>query len=185
MDARQWIGKFLTFRSLTKKKEKKRTFAIFLDYKNLEDGLSDPIERFRNFSWLIDPILNKGTILYGFCFIPEHYFTRAPVMQLSHRHGFQIVVCPRQITGVVTKDADTVDYKMTELARTLIEHDDFTDLVIISGDADFVPLARQARWYGKRVTVVSAALATSGRFLDIQVKGKIEVKFADRNSFEI
>jgi len=145
----------------------KRTFAIFLDYVNLERGLPDRIENFRDFSWLLDPILEKGSILYGFCFIPEHYLARAPVMQLSHRHQFQIIVCPRQIEGVITKDEDTVDAKLIDLARTMIEHDDFTDLVIISGDADLLPLAETAKWHRKRVTVVSPKRALSGRFLDL------------------
>ncbi|MEK7135043.1 MAG: NYN domain-containing protein, partial [Patescibacteria group bacterium] len=52
-----------------------------------------------------------------------------------------------------------------ELGRFLVEHSDITDLVIVSGDADFQGLIEFARWQQKRVKVVSAHEAISGRIL--------------------
>jgi hypothetical protein len=152
-----------------------RTFAIFMDYKNLEDNLKNA-DRFRNFSWLLDPILAQGKIIFAFVFIPDHYFTRAPIQQLSNLHRFQVIACPRQIGGAITKDADTVDAKIDELAWPIVEHTDVSDLIIISGDADFKRLANLARWRRKKVTVISAPKAVSGRFFEMEKAGTVHLQ---------
>jgi len=74
-----------------------RHFALFLDYVNLEQNMPYK-DRFRDFSWLTDPILKMGKILFAFVFIPEHYSTRAPIMLLSNKHRFHVILCPRQIS---------------------------------------------------------------------------------------
>lgn len=152
-----------------------RTFAVFMDYKNLESNLKNA-DKFRDFSWLLDPILEQGKIIFAFVFIPDHYFTRAPIQQLSNLHRFQVIACPRQIGGAITKDADTVDAKIDELAWPIIEHSNVTDLVIISGDADFKRLANLARWRQKNVIVISAARAVSGRFFEMEKAGIVQLE---------
>lgn len=156
------------------KKKEKRTFAVFMDYSNLEKNI--PLDKYRNFSWLLDPILEIGKIIFAFVFVPENLMGRAPIYQLSNIHGFHIEVCPRQMSGVVSKDADTVDAKLCELARALIDYTEVTDVVIISGDADFGPLVNHAIFQQKKVTVVSADKAMSGRYLEMQIAGLIEVQ---------
>lgn len=155
-----------------------RYFAIFLDYLNLEQNMPNP-DRFRDFSWLTEPILKKGKILFAFVFIPEHYATRAPVMLLSNKHRFHVILCPRQVSGVTTKDADTVDSKINELAIPLIWSSIITDVILVSGDADFQPLAVFAKRQGKKVKVISAAEAVSGRFLEMEKDGQIDLELVN------
>jgi hypothetical protein len=162
----------------TSKAKRERSFLVFIDYENLRRGLNmGPTERLKklfNLSWLLDPILKKGKVLLVFVFVPEN----APLAQLS-RQGFFPIPCPRQFGGVVTKDKDTVDARMENLARVLIEHTDATDVLIISGDADFQPLVAFARFQQKRVTVASTREALSGRFLEMEKAGEIEVELID------
>ncbi|MDO8495590.1 MAG: NYN domain-containing protein [bacterium] len=154
---------------------KQRTFAIFMDYRNLELHLKKGSrERLENFSWLLDPILQEGKIVFAFVFIPTHYIALAPIMQLSHIHHFFPVVCPRQVAGAVTKDHDSVDNKLESLARDIIQHSDITDIVIISGDADFSGLATFAHWQQKKVRVISALRALSGRFIEMHRTGTVD-----------
>ncbi|MBI2676684.1 MAG: NYN domain-containing protein [Candidatus Yanofskybacteria bacterium] len=168
--------KNLLLRLLHKKpKDKPRTFAIFLDYKNLEENIKKTArDKLENFSWLIEPILKEGKIIFAFVFIPTHYVGRAPVMQLSYLHHFIPVLCPRQTDGAVTKDADTVDAKIVTVAKGLIQHSDITDVVIVSGDSDFSELANFAHWQQKRVWTVSAIGAVSGKFLKMLKNGVVE-----------
>lgn len=153
-----------------------RRFAIFMDFVNLEKNLQRSADKFSDFSWLLNPILKQGKIIFAFVFIPDHYVSRAPIMQLTHKHHFHAIFCPRQINGVITKDVDTVDAQMQELAWALIEHSDITDVIIISGDADFHSLATRATWQQKKVKIVSARDAISGRFMGSEQDGFLSVQ---------
>ncbi len=145
-----------------------RRFAIFIDYKNLEDGIRNPGNRFQNFSWLLDPILKQGNIIFGFVFVPEHRTTRPAVVQLSNLHNFKIIVCPRQFEGHLSKDKDTVDAVMIDLGRDIIEHTDCTDLVVVGGDGDFTRLTNFAIWRRKKVQVFSTPEALSQDFRKLE-----------------
>lgn len=158
----------------------KKTFLVFLDLENLarninKDNFRKKLDRLSNFSWLLNPIIAKGKILLAFAFVTNSEAGLPPIMQLS-RQGFFPVICPRQLGIVATKNADTVDAKLSEVARVLIEHSDATDIVIIAGDADFQPLVNFARFHQKTVTVVSASQAVSGRFLEMEKHGDINVE---------
>lgn len=153
-----------------------RRFLVLIDYRNLEQNVQNPVERLKDFSWLLNPILEKGRILLVFVFIPDHYTTRAGIMQLTQKHRFNVVICPRQIEGVKTKDADTVDTKIYELAYPLIDHSDVTDIVVVAGDRDFVPLAVFARNQQKKVHIVSAAQALSGHWRELEKSGAVEIE---------
>ena len=154
-----------------------RKFAVFIDYKNISAGMDKNGRRLKYLYPLLQSILEKGKIIFGFVFIPQHFVSRTPVMELSHKHHFEVVVCPRQIDQVITKDKDSVDSKMDSLARRLIEHTDITDVAIFSGDADFHDLATFAWHQQKTVTVVATRESISGRFLEMAEEKIIEVVY--------
>ncbi len=158
----------------------RKNFLVFLDWENLSRNISrgnpqEKLRRLSNFSWLLNPILAKGKILLALAFVTNNETSLPPIMQLSQQ-GFYPILCPRQFGVVATKDKDTVDAKLDEFARVLIEHSDATDVVIIAGDADFQPLVNFARFHQKTVTVISASQAISGRFLEMGRRGDIDVK---------
>lgn len=155
-----------------------KKFAIFLDFVNLEKNMPKSSDKFRDFSWLLNPILEKGKLIFAFVFIPDHYVSRTPIMQLTHKHRFHTLVCPRQILtgGSTIKDADTVDAQMHDLGYAIIDNSEITDLLIVSGDADFQRLATHAIWQQKSVTVISASRALSGRFLEMAGDGSLSVQ---------
>ncbi len=138
-----------------------KRFAILMDFENLEKNIDRT--KLHDFSWLLNPILEQGKISCAYVFIPDHYGSNPPVRTLSNIHRFFCVFCPKK-SGIL-KDADSVDNRMDELGRFLVEHSDITDLVVVSGDADFQGLIEFARWKQKRVKVVSAHEAISGRIL--------------------
>lgn len=157
-----------------------RTFLVFLDWENLARNISrgnpqEKLKRLSNFSWLLNPIIAKGKTLLALAFVTNNEAGLPPIMQLSHQ-GFYPVLCPRQLGVVATKEKDTVDAKLDEVARVLIEHSDATDVIVIAGDADFQPLVNFARFHQKTVTVVSASQAISGRFLEMEKRGDVTVK---------
>lgn len=157
-----------------------RTFLVFLDLENLTRNISrhnprEKIGKLSNFSWLLNPIIAKGKILLAFAFVTNNEAGLPPIMQLS-RQGFYPVLCPRELGVAATKEKDTVDAKLDEVARVLIEHSDATDVIIIAGDADFQSLVVFARFHQKTVTVISASRAISGRFLEMEKRGDIDVK---------
>lgn len=166
-------------KQITEKNPQKRIFALFMDYKNLDDGLPGGTKRFSDFSWLINPILKQGIIVFRFVFIPDNYTNRAEIHQLSDKHTFLPILCTRKIQNAIMKNVDTVDAKMESTAIDYILHTDVTDIVIISGDADFQRLINFAVYNQKRVTVVSAARACSGRFLEMAEIGKIKLEIIE------
>lgn len=140
-----------------------KRFAILIDYENLKKHVNTA--KLLDFSWLFDPILAKGKIVGGYVFFPEHYGNNMPVKTLSNIHRLFCVVCPKNLdSDGAFKDRDIVDSRMDELGRFLVEHSDITDLVIVSGDADFQGLVQFARWQQKEVKLVSTADAISSRF---------------------
>lgn len=156
---------------------KPKTFVIFLDYNNLELHLKKTApEKLKDFSWLFGPILKEGKVVLAFVFIPRNKLDVTPVMQLTRLHHFVPILCPRQIdkNKGITKDADTVDTKMAELAKQLIQYSDITDIVIVSGDADFAELANFAYWQQKSVWVISAINAISGRLMEMHKSGSVK-----------
>lgn len=160
--------------------KKERLFGIFMDYRNLEMHLKRTSrDKLNDFSWLLDPILSEGKIILSFVFIPSHYTVMPPVMQLTRLHHFIPVVCPRQISGAVTKDRDSVDNQMESLTRDLVEYSILTDFVIVSGDADFAALATFAQWRQKRVHIVSTLEALSGRFMEMHRSGAVKVRLVE------
>lgn len=152
-----------------------KRFAIFFDYKNLESHLRNR-DRFLDFSWLTGPLLKEGKIIFAFVFIPDHYANRVPLLLLANKHRFQPILCPREMGKSTTKDKDTVDAKMEDLGKALIEHSDITDVVIVSGDGDFQELTVFARWQQKSVRVISATEATSPRFTEMKDVGEINLQ---------
>lgn len=162
-------------KQISGKNPQKRIFALFMDYKNLELNLSGGAKKFSDFSWLLNPILECGTIAYAFVFIPENYTNRIPIHQLSNKHSFFPILCTHQIEHAIMKNKDTVDATMESLAMSLIIHSDVTDILIISGDADFQKLANFAIFNQRKVTVISAATAVSGRFIEMHKNKQIEL----------
>jgi len=152
-----------------------KKFAILVDYKNLEDNFKIPgsavnpevLKDF--FLGLEDELLQHGEILFPFVFIPDNYYGIAPITQLSNSFQYFPIPCPRRKVDAVPypKEADSVDAKMCDLGRKLIYGSLITDLVIISGDADFLPLVMEAKRYQKTVHVLSTPEALSGKFVDI------------------
>lgn len=160
--------------------QKKRLFAILVDYRNLEKSLPSPAhaEILKDFFWLETEINKHGKIAFAMIFIPEYFRELPPPLnQLSNVYRYQLVICLRQKAegGVTTKDVDTVDWKIDSFTRELIEHSDVTDVVVVSGDADFNDLVVTARRHQKSVIVISTPQALSGRFLDLS--GFLDIKF--------
>jgi uncharacterized LabA/DUF88 family protein len=149
---------------------REKIFAVFIDYLNIERGITNQIERrerMRDFGWLINPILEKGKIAFIYIFVPDATVPEFSPIFVGGKQRIPIVVCPRRVVGGVMKDADTVDQFLMEMATSHIYHSDISDIVIVSGDADFSPVIRRALMNRKRVTVVSTAQALSGRFREI------------------
>lgn len=155
-----------------------KSYAIFVDYRNLLLSLVGEQKKLKDLQFLESIVLKqgKGQVLFAFVFIPHHEISRAPVQQISNIFRYDVVVCPQQVEGGVIKDADTVDAHMERLARRLIERSDVTDIVIVSGDADFYGLVVDARRAGKNVTVVSGIMALSSRFRELEGLEGITIK---------
>jgi len=156
-------------------RKKPRTFAVFFDYKNIADGFYRNGDKLKNVDSLIKIILEQGEIVFAFVFVPEHLVNQVPLMQLTYEYRFIVVLCPRQIEGIITKDKDTVDPIMDFLGHRFVEHSKVTDIAIFSGDHAFVELANYAFWRKKRVTVIANRNSISGRFLQMAQDEKIEV----------
>lgn len=134
--------------------EKKNRLAILVDYENIsrEAALEGKV---LDFDKLLRECLQAGIIDFAFVFVPSHLVTyRLP--DYIYSKGFYIVSCPSAYnTGSGLKEKDRVDTIMTELGLKLVERADLTHIVIVSHDGDFLRLANQARFHGKRVVAIA------------------------------
>ncbi len=153
--------------------QKKRSFVVLIDCDNLFKGIQGDITKLEDFSWLTGPILEKGILLMGLAFLPDYMSTNPPVYILSKNHRFFPIVCLGERDGKTPKQMDNVDARITELGTNLIEHYNFSDLVIVAGDADYNHLATMAKYHKKNVLIISARDALSGllkeRFETIEI----------------
>lgn len=145
----------------------RRRFAILLDYRNLRYSLQEERDVLRELKELEKYILTLGTIEFAYAYVPHHEINIVPIQQLHHTLQYKVVACPIRVSQGVIKDADTVDATLDREARALIERTDITDIVIISGDADFFALTVFAERKQKKVMVVSGILALSHRYREL------------------
>ena len=155
-----------------------RIFLVFIDWLNIERGISDRNERqsrMKDLSWLYAPILEKGKIAFMYIFVSDATVPEISPIYAASKMRIPIIICPRKTVGGIMKDADTVDMHLIEMARNHIAYSNITDIVIVSGDADFSPIVGSALLSRVGVTIVSATSALSGRFLDMEMRKEIEI----------
>lgn len=164
--------------------QRERTFALLIDYRNLEKSLNViASEDLRDFAWVESEILRVGKIRHAFIFIPHNYAmsARAPINQLTKIYHYTVILCPIEPavtgarSGVKLKDTDSVDSRINFHARTMIDCCGITDVVVISGDADFHEVTKYAVRQQKRVTIMSAAEALSGRFNELMEADSLNI----------
>lgn len=159
-----------------------RRFAILVDYLNVEKSLprERPGERSKKMINLLKGLEREilGTpgniIILAEVFIPSQFAGVTPKMEIAHGLYFEII-CVRRMEKGAIKEVDSVDQKMINRGQFLIEHSDVTDIVIVSGDADFKDLVIQAMRHQKRVTVVSGPQAVSKRFVEMHGREEINL----------
>lgn len=174
---------------------KKRKFIVFIDWKNIYDGLrknyGNDIREFRkkmsNLGWMLEPITSQGQIIWAEAFLPKHYINPSYGAEFLTNQDIWIIYCPLDYAGsgqITFKDRDRVDAFMIERVRLILEHvqDDITDMVIFTGDADFSRLPSFAKMRGKRVTVISAENAFSSRFIEMKLNDIIETHVLNPSS---
>jgi len=152
------------------KQSKGRDYAILVDYRNLRLSLTEDQTKLKDLHFVKELILKRGGGVISFCFVfvPHHEMARVPVQQISNIYNYDIVSCPQTVGRGTVKDSDTVDAHLERMARRLIQKTSVTDIVIISGDADFYRLADEAWCSGKRVLVVAGKEALSVRFKELE-----------------
>ena len=101
-----------------------------------------PYEIFKNIS------RSYGLVVMSVAFVPPHI---SPLIQTEiFRHGFDVMSCP----PVKDWGPDSVDMKLDEWGRLLLNLPGIRTLVIISNDKDFNPLKNFARDQGKNPVTV-------------------------------
>lgn len=146
------------------RKTEKKKFIILLDYENVWTaplGAGKGRNKLQDLSWLIEPILAEGEILFSMAFVSDNLVGTVP-MEL-HDAGFVVVGTPPKLDGMVWKHTDSADQIMLRTGKNLVQHCNVTDVVIVSGDADFTDLINFARFKGCRVKVVAYQKSLSRR----------------------
>ncbi len=150
--------------------EKKNRLAILVDYENIsrEAALEGKI---LDFDKLLNECLQAGLIDFAFIFVPSHLVTfRLP--EYIYGKGFYIISCPSAYgANTQLKEKDRVDTIMTEVGLKLVERTDLTHVVIVSHDGDFVRLANQAKFHGKKI------IAVAGEHISYLLKQVVDVVY--------
>lgn len=168
LDAEQDLYKRIRLRQRVERKLRKkerRRFLILLDYENVFiSPLGKGRDKLRDLSWIIEPVLAEGEITFAMAFVPDNIIGTVP-MELYYS-GFLVISTPPKTEGeeLAWKYTDSADQIMTRTGKSLIQHSHITDVVIVSGDADFNDLVNFARFKGCHVKVVAYESSLSKRF---------------------
>ncbi len=149
--------------------EKKSRLAILVDYENIsrEAALTGKI---LDFEKLLQECLEFGMIDFAFLFVPAHLVSYRMPVNIIYDKGFNIVACPSAyINGI--KEKDRVDTIMTKIGSKFVERTDLTHIVIVSHDGDFVPLANEAKFHGKKV------IAIAGEHISFLLKQVVDILY--------
>ncbi len=151
--------------------EKKNRLAVLIDYENIsrEAALEGKI---LDFEKLLQECLEFGMIDFAFLFVPDHLVSyRMPVSKIYDK-GFNVIACPSAYnSNTQLKEKDRVDTIMTKIGSKLVERTDLTHIVIVSHDGDFVPLANEAKFHGKKV------IAVAGEHVSFLLKQVVDIMY--------
>ncbi|MBU3934572.1 NYN domain-containing protein [Patescibacteria group bacterium] len=171
--ARIFRAVILRFLSLFEKNSKMLVLIdlenILLNIQNFRDMSSLGFPQ-KKFDEMIGQLGKIAQVAATFVFGPTNTITRHG--DYLRGLGFIPVLCPlvvhKKETGSSSDKRDTVDPTMIEIGRTMMSlSSGLTHLCIVSGDSDFVPLAREAQRRGLDVVVV----AGNGTSLANELKG--------------
>lgn len=138
----------------------KNTF-IFMDYQN------QPVDP----ELIVEKIEENGKVVGGKAY--GHWSKYPATMFSFSRHGIELIEMPED--GFGNKKGNdiklAVDAMETMFSLTHIEN-----FVLVTGDADFVPLVKKLRTYGKSVTVISRSQNTSS---DMQLSADYYIPYEE------
>lgn len=128
-----------------------RKAAILIDYENVLEAVTR-LGKLIDLKALVAAVIERvGVVKVALAFAPPHLVTDAH-LEMFDVAGFDCCVYPRKT--VYGKEKDRVDSRMIALSQKLFdEHSDVTDIIIVSNDGDFTPLATFFRHRGKRVVL--------------------------------
>ncbi len=119
-----------------KKKEKK--IIIIVDYMNVNMKAAE-LGKIVDLKKLKEECLEIGIVKDSFIGIPSQYVTEENITRF-YNAGFKPLVAPKYTIDM--KDKDRVDSILTDFAeRNFDENSDITDIVVVTHDGDFIPLA--------------------------------------------
>ncbi len=142
--------------------------AVFVDFENLhralgaEPGTDDLRKRELSLD-VLDGLLmrlreNGHAMVLGRSYAAFDVYPGAEVA-----HDLALLGLDPQYVLVSHSGKNSADVQLTfDVARVLFRRDDIEMIVVVSGDRDFLPLARQVLEEGRELRVVSIGHATSG-----------------------
>lgn len=141
--------------------------ALFVDFDNIYSGLrqldQNTADRFAKasaecVSWMVNSLAlpehvtggPKRCILVRRCYLnPQVYQRFRPYFNLA---GFEIIDCPALTSGGKT----STDIHMVLDIVDLLQHEaHYDEFIVLSADADFTPVLRKLRRWGRRTTVLA------------------------------
>lgn len=138
--------------------ESPRQTVLLIDYSNVDKLFETGTAAIQS---LLEQIGND--IAFGCAFVPQGYVNTAVLREFIQQNDFLFVCCPFGHVPALKdgrydtfrpKDVDTVDAKLCAMTRHVIACMPCANIVIMSGDGDFVGVTREAQWHRKRVITV-------------------------------
>ncbi len=150
------------------KNEEKRNILVLVDYENIALEAADE-GMVVDFEGLAELCRSYGNIIVSMVFVPKHQLDD-PWFDASWLQGFYAVAAPSQLPNRI-KQYRTADAMMIDYGTRLCVLPGIDDIVIVSHDADFIPLANRARDAGKQVILVAGEKVSQAltKAVDFQV----------------
>lgn len=124
---------------------RRTSIAVFVDYENAVRCAQKAGFRF-SFTHLREEMCVRGNVVFAEVFVPPHVGKQEAEVRKLWDAGWTVIYCPLR-----HKDKDAVDQKLELRARDIIRETNVDGVVIVSEDADFLPVINYARNYGKSV----------------------------------
>jgi len=134
---------------------------IFMDYQN------QPVDP----DLIVKKIEESGKILGGKAY--GHWSKYPATMFSFSRHGIELIEMPED--GLGNKKGNDIKLAVDAI-ETMFSLQHISSFVLVTGDADFVPLVKKLRMYGKTVFVIGRSKNTSS---DMQLSADLYIPYEE------
>ena len=138
--------------------KKRKKIAAFIDYDNISISLKNREEQL-DYDKLLEIVNSEGYMIKGRIYLAYDGRTSSKMYELWKR-GFQPVHVPT-FRAENSRKSLADSQIICDIMESLLKNHDVEQVVIVSGDKDFIPVIRKIAEWGKEVRIIAVSNSLS------------------------